>query len=57
MKKIFKLLICIFSIFLFSQNLFADSAVVTYARGKVEIDRGDGWQPLRAGDEVFKYWF
>lgn len=54
MKKIFKLLICIFSIFLFSQNLFADSAVVTYARGKVEIDRGDGWQPLRAGDEVFQ---
>lgn len=54
MKRLFKSVIYFFAIFLFSQNLFADSAVVTFARGKVEIDRGDGWQTLRAGDEVFQ---
>lgn len=31
---------------------FSASATVTYSKGKVEIDRGNGWVPLNVGDEV-----
>lgn len=34
--------------------LFAESAVVTYVKGKVEVQKNNQWVPLKAGDQVSK---
>lgn len=54
MKKNIKSFVLLFIILFVSQNLFSNPAKVTYARGKVEVNRGSGWQPLKMGDEVFE---
>ena len=54
MKTNFKSIILLFFVLLTSQKLFSNPAKVTYARGKVEVNRGNGWQTLKIGDEVFE---
>lgn len=54
MKTKFKSIILLFFVLLTSQKLFSNPAKVTYARGKVEVNRGNGWQTLKIGDEVFE---
>lgn len=51
MKKIFVLFA---SLFLFTAILSAQSATVTYVKGKVEVQRNGKWLALSAGDSVEK---
>jgi hypothetical protein len=52
MKRLIKSFILFGLIVCFIAPVFSATATVTYSKGKVEIDRGNGWVPLNVGDEV-----
>ena len=52
MKKLFKSIFLFALMFCVSLPVFSKNAIVTYSKGKVEIDRGNGWVTLNVGDEV-----
>lgn len=54
MKKKFKEIFFLILLFLNFENLFANSAKITYVRGNVEVNRGNGWLPVKKGDEIFE---
>ena len=51
MKKIF---VFIASLFLIYSFVSAQDATVTYVKGKVEVQRGEKWIPVAAGDSIAK---
>lgn len=54
MKKLFSVLIVTLTFVCSGFSLFAENAVVTYVKGKVEVQNGNEWTPLKVGDEVSK---
>lgn len=52
MKRLIKSFVLFVLIVCFVAPVFSATATVTYSKGKVEIDRGNGWVPLSIGDEV-----
>ena len=52
MKALNKKIISILFVIGFSAVVFAESATITYVKGKVEVQRGGKWIALNAGDKV-----
>ena len=52
MKKLIKSIFLFALMFCVSLPVFSKNAIVTYSKGKVEIDRGNGWVTLNVGDEI-----
>lgn len=51
-KNVVKFLSALVLSVLVSSPVFADDAVVTFVKGKVEVQRGDAWVQLNVGDKV-----
>ncbi len=52
MKALDKKIISILFVIGFSALVFAESATITYVKGKVEVQRGGKWIALNSGDKV-----
>lgn len=52
-KKLIKLFIALCFMIFAGVELFAENAVVTYVKGKVEVLRNDKWIQLEIGDSIF----
>ena len=52
MKKIYKLVLFSLIFSVFSSSLFAAEGIVTFVKGKVEVQRDSSWVILNVGDKV-----
>ena len=52
MKKIYKLVLFFLIFSVFSSSLFAAEGIVTFVKGKVEVQRDSSWVILNVGDKV-----
>ncbi|MCR4630738.1 MAG: FecR family protein [Treponema sp.] len=52
MKKIYKLVLFFLIFSVFSSSLFAAEGIVTFVKGKVEVQRNSSWVILNVGDKV-----
>lgn len=53
-KNVVKFLSALVLSVLVSSPIFAEDAVVTFVKGKVEVQRGDAWVQLNVGDKIKK---
>ena len=52
MKRFFKLFAVSLFLILLASQLFAAEGIVTYVKGKVEVQRNSKWIPLNVGDKI-----
>lgn len=51
-KNVVKFLSALVLSMMVSSPIFAEDAIVTYVKGKVEVQRGDTWVQLKVGDKI-----
>lgn len=51
-KNVVKFLSALVLSIMVASPVFAEDAIVTFVKGKVEVQRGDAWVPLKVGDKI-----